>query len=140
MKLTVDRFGKEEWKQFSEKAHLVCFGAHKPAEWDRIDFALMVRSDEAPLGYVTCRETSADSVYWQFGGAFPSSRGTVLSWLSYNEFVNYCRGKYRSITTMIENVNTPMLRMAMKVGFLIIGSRAIGGRIYLEHLLEFSDA
>lgn len=135
--ITVARFTKEEWKIYSEQAHSICFGKHKPAEWDRIDFALMAIAQAHPLGYMTCREVDAETLYWQFGGAFPGTKGTASSFRAYEAFFNYCGERYKRVTTLIENDNTAMLRMAMKVGFRVIGTRTFKGQVLLEHLMEF---
>lgn len=137
--IEIDRLSPVEWKEFSERAHLITFGKHKPAEWDRIDFALVVRNDENLMGYVTCREIDAHTVYWQFGGAFPGTKSTSMSWIGYQAFVEYCKVRYKRISTLIENTNLVMLKMAMKVGYRIVGIRFFGGDILLEHLLEFSQ-
>lgn len=105
---------------------------------DRIDFALLAVTDSgSPAGYVTCRETDNETVYWQFGGAFPSIKGTVLSMRAYEDFINWTRERYSRVYTLIENTNSAMLRMAQKVGFSIIGIKNFKGQILLEHLMEF---
>lgn len=136
--IEVIKFSAHDWKQYSEDAHKIAFSAHKPREWDRIDFALLVVTDEQPMGYVTCREHDAHTLYWQFGGAFPGTKDTILSFRAYQAFIDFCKPRYHRIVTLIENKNTVMLKMAMKVGFNIVGIRTFKGDILLEHLLEFS--
>jgi RimJ/RimL family protein N-acetyltransferase len=131
-------YSREDWKAVSEAAHLVCFGERKEVSMDRIDFALVVGENDAPSGYVTCREHDAETLYWQFGGAFPGTRSTSLSWKGYQALVDWCKTRYKRITTLIENTNIVMLKMAMKVGFRIQGVRVFKGQILVEHLLEFS--
>jgi hypothetical protein len=138
--IEIKKLNKEQWNELSEKAHSICFNEHKPSEWDRIDFALVGDNFGIPMGYITCRETDAKTLYWQFGGAFPSSKETVWCFHTYQKFVDFCRSDYERITTLIENTNTVMLKMAMKVGFRIVGIRYFKGSVLLEHLLEFNDA
>lgn len=139
--MQVKRYEKEEWKKISESAHIICFSETRPIGFDRIDFALLVVTDgNVPAGYITCRETDSETVYWQFGGAFPSIKGTIMSFRAYEAFVEWTKSKYRRIYTLIENTNIAMLRMAQKVGFLIIGIKNFHGSIYLEHLLEHENA
>jgi L-amino acid N-acyltransferase YncA len=135
------RIDAQAWKEiYSENAHLIAFSKHKPATSERIDFALIVAKDALALGYVTCRELDAETVYWQFGGAFPSAKDTILSWQGYANMAEWCKvNGYKRITTLIENLNMPMLKMAMKVGFRVIGCRTFGGKVYLENLLEFAS-
>lgn len=136
--IQIDVIKPEHWQRMSEKAHLVCFDKHKPKEMDRIDFALLaVKDGEDLLGYLTCREMDSETLYWQFGGAFPGTKSTSVSFSVYKLFVVYSKQNYKRVTTLIENDNTVMLKMAMKVGFKIVGLRNYKGLILLEHLLEF---
>lgn len=137
MEIEVDCLPAKEWSHLSEKAHLIAFSESKPAEWDRIDFALVVRRGQEPMGYLTCREHDAHTIYWQFGGAFPGTRESSLTFSGYKAFVAWCEKRYKRVTTLIENDNVVMLKMAMKVGFRIMGIRNYRGHILLEHLLEF---
>lgn len=135
----VDVLLSPEWDKYAEKAHLICFNKLNPAEKQRIDFALVSRWGDRLMGYVTCREMDADTVYWQFGGAFPGTKDTALTFKGYTALIGHCKNKYKRITTLIENTNTPMLKMAMKAGFLIVGIRNYNASILLEHVLEFRD-
>ncbi len=134
--ITVEYFDKKAWELYSENAHKIAFQERKPASNDRIDFALMAIKEGTPMGYMTCRELEADTLYWQFGGAFPGTKGTTWSWWAYLAFVDWCREKYKRVTTIIENTNLPMLKMAMKVGFRINGTRFYAGSILVELVLE----
>jgi len=139
--MKIERIEPQIWSSLSENAHKIAFNTLKPASQDRISFALLAVNDaNIPLGYVTCREHDADTLYWQFGGAFPGTIGTTISFPTYCQFVEWCKPHYKRITTLIENTNTVMLKMAMKVGFRIIGVRFYKGSILLEHVLEFANA
>lgn len=139
--MRVERFEKEAWKKFAESAHLICFKENRPLGLDRIDFALFAITDGGvPAGYITCRETDSESLYWQFGGAFPSVKGTIMSYRAYEDFVNWTKARYKRAYTLIENTNSAMLRMAWSVGFLIVGIKNFKGQILLEHLMEFENA
>ena len=137
MTLSIDRFTRSEWAQWSEKAHLICFQERKPAEWDRIDFALVVKNEERLLGYVTCREIDHETLYWQFGGAFPGTKETALSYKVHLRLIEACKAHYKRIVFFVENTNTPMLKMALKSGFRIFGTRFHAGSVLVEHVLEF---
>lgn len=138
----VTRVDKQLWKDlYSENAHLIAFDKHKPSHMERIDFALIAGTKDVALGYVTVREFDSETIYWQYGGAFPGTRGTHMSWKGYKALSEWCKAfGYKRITTLIENQNTVMLKMAMQVGFRIIGCRTFGdpAKIYLEHLLELA--
>lgn len=130
-----------EWAQMSEDAHRIVFDRHKPATWDRIDYAILLIDDshDVAAGYITCREIDGETLYWQFGGAFPGTKGTIKSFQLYQFALNWCQGRYKRVTTLIENTNTVMLKMAMKVGFRVIGVRSFKGAILLEHLIDFEE-
>jgi hypothetical protein len=137
MKIIVDTFTRSEWALHSEQAHLICFGTHKPAAWDRFDFTLVARTEETLLGYVTCREHDKETLYWQFGGAFPTAKGTIASWRTVEAMIDWCKKKYRRVSFLVENDNAPMLKMALKLNARIIGTRTFKGGVLLEHLIEF---
>lgn len=128
---------KDEWSVCSAKAHLVSFGQGRPPEFERIDYALLAVRGETPLGYITCREHDGNTVYWQFGGSFPGTRGTVLTWKLYQAGIALARESYQRITTYISNENIPMLKLAMKAGFRVIGVRNFKRNILLELMLDF---
>lgn len=136
--MIVELVDAETWKkEFSEAAHKIAFKELKPASWDRIDYALLAIDGDVAAGYVTCRELDSESVYWQYGGAMPGTRDTIKSFRAYEAFVQWHKSRYKRVATYIENTNTVMLKMAMRVGFRITGVRNYQGSILLEHLLEF---
>lgn len=136
--MNVQVIQKDDWKELSEKAHLIVFNEAKDSSIDRIDFALATESpDGVLLNYVTCRELDKESLYWQYGGSFPSAKGTVLSYRAVKALLDYCKMHYKRVSFYVENTNSAMLKMAMKCGFLITGVRNYKGSILLEHLLEF---
>lgn len=136
--ISIIQLTPREWSQYSEAAHKIAFAEVKPACWDRIDFALLAVDDENPLGYMTCREHAEGVLYWQYGGAFPGTLGTLFSWRCYQAFIEHCGKKYKQIHTQIENTNAVMLKMAMKAGFRVMGVRNFKNSILLEHWLEFN--
>jgi hypothetical protein len=137
--MRVELFAPKDWRDFSENAHSIVFEKHKPASWDRIDHAMLVVRDEDPVGYITAREVDAETVYWQFGGMFPKYRDGVNTMKAYKLCIDLAALRYKRISTLIENTNTAMLRIAMHQGFRIIGVRAVGGSVLVEHLLEFKQ-
>ena len=133
----VKKITAREWSEMSEKAHLICFSENRPAGMDRIDFALLNVRGADLLSYCTVRELDKDSCYWQYGGAFPNTKGTPTSWRSYQMYADWCFSNgYQRISTYIENTNLPMIKIALKVGFKIIGTRTFKNQILVEFLLE----
>jgi len=135
--VVVERIPVDAWKPLSEKAHLICFNEHKPVSEERIDFALIAKKNHDLCGYITCRELDGRSLYWQYGGAFPGTKGSSLSFQSYKAFADWASTRYDRIATLVENTNIVMLKMAFKVGYRIVGIRNFKGHILCELLLEF---
>ena len=110
-------------------------------------FTLLFAFMFSPISFATVQEGTASNScppgeHWvqaHIQSAYVRSDGTPVSG-SNHAFVEWCKPRYKRITTLIENKNTVMLKMAMKVGFRVIGVRNFQGSILLEHLLEFSDA
>jgi len=137
MSVEVQKLSSEEWKKYSTQAHVICFNQERDPSMDRIDFCLLNIKDRMPMNYCTVRELDSESVYWQHGGAFPNSKGTVHAYQSYLRNAKWCFSNgYKRITTYIQNTNLSMLKIALKVGFLVIGTRTFKGDIMLELLLE----
>ena len=135
--IEVRKLSNEEWSKMAENAHLICFDEKRPSEMDRISYALLNVDGEKVLNYCTVRELDSESVYWQFGGAFPNSKGTVHSARSYARNIKWTFDQgYKRITTYVKNTNTNMFRIQLKCGFLPIGMRTVQGDIYIELLLE----
>lgn len=122
--------------KYSEKAHLSSFGEFRPKELERIDFALVATDGPEPKGFVTCKEMDSETLYWQYGGAFSGTQNTFAVAPCYFEMIKWCLDRYQRVTTRIENTNIAMLKLAFKVGFLVIGTRVFNNQIFLELLLE----
>lgn len=138
--IRIVQVSKHDWKQWSEQAHLVVFKEHKPVSLDRIDFTLVAEGEHSKLlGYITCREFDAKSIYWQYGGAFPGTRATSVSYEMYQKALKWCEQKYDRVMTLVENKNYPMLKMHLKAGFLIVGFRVHLGQGLVELTKEFED-
>jgi len=137
MTADVRRISKEEWaKYFCTEAHIVCFEQVRSPDMDRIDFALLSFDKGNPSGFVTCREFDSETLYWQYGGAFPNIAKGVAVWKNYSGFRDYSLANYKRIMTYIENTNIPMLKMALQAGFRVIGTKTFKGDILLELLNE----
>jgi len=137
--MNVVRIPKDAWDEISSKAHLVVFNEAKRAGVERIDFALMVESKaEIPMQYATCRELDGESLYLQYGGSFPGTKGTVASVRCLEAILEWIKESgYKRVSFLVENCNQAMLKMAMRCGFLIVGVRCFAGHILVEHAREF---
>lgn len=143
MTLSVKVLSPKNWFELSEKAHALVFDKHKPAERDRIDYALICEKKnnaiDAFVGYVTVKELDGESVYWQYGGAFPQCKNTLIAFKGFGLFLDWTAKKYKRVSLMVANTNVSMLKFAMKAGFRIVGLRVTKEAILLEHILEFKN-
>lgn len=130
---------KDDWATAAADAHLIVFEKVKKPEMDRIDFALVVESEhEIPLQYATCRELDAESLYLQYGGSFPGTKGSIKSHRCFEEILTWAREQgYKRVSFLVENTNLAMLKLALTTGFLITGVRNHDGSILLEHVKKF---
>jgi RimJ/RimL family protein N-acetyltransferase len=137
--MRVVRIPKESWHSLAEKAHLIVFNETKKPEMDRIDYALVVESDAGiPMQYATCREHDSESVYFQYGGSFPGTKGSPKSLRCMEKIMEWAEfAGYKRISFLVENTNEAMLKLALRCGFLITGIRNYKGRVLLEHIKEF---
>ncbi len=135
--MQVERLSAEQWAMLSEDAHKATFETHKPVATERVDFALICTEGRDLKGYLTAKEMDGETVYWQFGGAFPGTKGTHYTFKGYLAFVRWTKEHYKRIQTRIENTNTAMLHFAAKVGFVVVGVRCVQGSVMLELELEF---
>ncbi len=127
-----------EWKLCASDAHRAIFGEILPETQKRIDLALLATDSATDdvLAYVTCRELEPTTLYWSFGGVFPSAKGSVQAWFCFRHMLARCKELgYRQIFFLVANTNAGMLKFAAKAGFLIVGLRAIEGEVCLEHTL-----
>lgn len=133
------QFDAATWaKEWAELAHKISFDEKRPGDMNRIDFALLVINKEKnePAGFCTVRELDNESIYWQYGGAFPGTIGTVYVAPIYDALIDWCKKKYKRISTLVSNKNVPYLKLCMKYGFRIIGVRLFQGEVYVELLNE----
>lgn len=129
----------QEWSNYSEAAHLVVFEEYRPADMDRIDFALVAEVETVPYIYMTCREFDKETVYITSGGALPICKGTPKSWEGFKLMLDYLKDRYKYVTLLTLNDNFPMLKFALKAGFRTIGIRNFKGYVLLEQFLVFDN-
>lgn len=130
----------QEWADYSKEAHLLCFNEIKAVDMDRISFALLAVDEEKPVAYMTIQELDGMTAYLQHGGSFPETRGSANSWKAYVSMLKYLKEMgYVRGGTYIENTNKPMLKFAMKAGWLITGIRTFEGTVLLEHQIKFEE-
>lgn len=136
--MKIEKFSREEWAKYSADAHLAVFGKTRPAEWDRIDYALLyVCDDDLPGAYVTVRELSPKHVYWSFGGVFPWALKSIRTLRMIDALIAWQGQRSKSLITYVENDNFPMLKIFLSRKMKIVGTRCISGSVLVELVKEF---
>lgn len=132
--MRLEKYTKEEWATFSEKAHSVVFGKIKESERDRFDFVLLlVNSVDQPVGYTAFMELDSKSLYLQWAGVFPSYRSKGMALELFQECLKGVRDLYETIVCVIESENIAAIKTALDTGFRITGTRNYKGRVLVEH-------
>lgn len=135
--IEVVKLSREEWKLMAADAHVVCFNERIPKDFNNIDFAVITAENKTPQTYATVRVLDKESCYWQYAGAFPSSKGQGKSLDNMKRTMDYCFAQgFKRISFYVESDNTIMLHMALRNGFKIIGTRTFKGCILVEFLYE----
>lgn len=138
--MRVNKLTPEQWDVISADAHVAVFQELRPSLMNRIDYAMVVVNGPKICGFTTVRELDHESVYWQFGGILPDIRKSSFSIRSYFAIAEWSFGEgVKNISTIVENTNTVMLKMALRIGFVIIGTKTLGGKIYVDLHLKQED-
>lgn len=137
--MNIVRYTPEEWQSVAEAIHSEVFNEFRGKEINRIDYVLVVWNEMEPLGYMTLRESDSASVYIGYGGILPNARKNIRSYGGYLMLLAYLKNKYERATTLIENTNIEMLRLAFKVGFIVTGLKAFKEHIFLELTIEWGE-
>jgi hypothetical protein len=128
----IERISAERWKNLSGFAHEAVFGKKKDPLTERISYAWLVIQNDKPAAYITVLELDSDTVYWQFGGAFPWAWNSRTVTKSYDLALSAQEAISRCIATRIENNNFAMLKLALSRKFMPIGIRTYQGSVLLE--------
>lgn len=136
--MRVEQVGRPEWNKLSTNALYVSFGKEFPADFNRIDYALICCDDENIYSFATVIELNAEAVYMQHGGAMPNIQGTIQVKRCYNAVINWLKLRYKKISTRILNTNLAMLKLAMSEGLRVVGCDFSDGEIFLNLNLEVS--
>lgn len=137
MSFSVIIVDRKDWQNVGKDSHLAVFGSNITDAVDGVDFVLFfVSHDDVPLGYITCREEASDRVYLQYGGAYPSAKGSALPVQMHREACKILATKYKYLRTKIHNENTPMLKLALHNGFIVTGVSFWEGKLYCDMAKE----
>lgn len=134
MKLSLERINSDEWKKFSESAHMIAFREVRTNDHDRIDYALIVRNEKDICAYATLIEIDKKTVYMQHGGAMPNVEKSVNVIKCYFMIMNWLKEQYNYISTKVLNLNAPMIKLAMSAGLVITGVECVNNLIFLNFM------
>lgn len=137
MTITTARFNASNWESISKDAHTAIFGEVRPDTLNRHHFVVVVFGDKKIGGYFTCLEQDSETVYIQYGGVFPNFKESIYVLRGYAEMLKDLAVDFKRAWTRIENTNIPMLKMALKMGFVIMGTYFFNGKLFLELTKEF---
>lgn len=137
LKVRAEKIPREEWGVLEELSHTICFGESRPADMNRYHFVMAGFIGKELMGYTTCMEMDAETVYLQHGGAFPNYEKSLYVWQAYQALLNALEPEYKRVWTRIKNTNTVMLKLALKLGFLIKGIYQFKGDTFVELEIEF---
>jgi len=132
--INLNFYTKDEWQEYSKQFHALVFNNSDFSDIENIDFACVVFDKDTAIGFSTMRVLDKYHVYMQYGGTLDKSNYTNLK--GYLKLIEALKDNFLNITTLIENNNKSMIKLAMKAGFEIIGIRYKKGSIYLEHSIE----
>lgn len=134
----VKQVPKEAWRGISENAYAAAFGHHRDDATLRYDFALLVvdQKTDLPAGYTTATEESDEILRWKFGGGFAPVKGRTSALRALTAMVDWHRGRYKHVVTLIKNDNLPSLKIHMAAGFRIFGVHHFKDETFCELVLS----
>jgi hypothetical protein len=119
--VNIEKLTPESWSQIAEDAHLICYNEIRPNSMNTIDYALVVYDAEKIKMYATIIEMEKGVAHMQHGGALPGTKGTAVSFRAYKCIIMHLAKEYDATVCNVENTNTPMLQIALKMGFIPVG-------------------
>lgn len=128
---------KEHWALLARNSNIAVFGEQMDPKDERIDFTYVALEDDKMVGFVSCQERDADSLYIQYGGLVKPKQGQGFGSEGFPNLLAMIASEYQRVGLLVENTNMPMLKMALGAGFLVIGMRNFKGKVLLEMGKEF---
>ncbi len=127
----------DQWSQIEKSAVGASFGHWDEGMGAPLSYALlMVDAQNTPRGYVTAQLHGPRTVYWKFGAALFPTQGSIVVRNALLQLIDREKLMGRTkIHTFIENTNTRMLRMALSVGFRVVGVRLSESAVLVDHCL-----
>lgn len=135
--MDVVKYDKSQWDLVAEGIHQTIFKEVRPASLNRFDYALVVWDGSRPIGYITCRETDAESIYISYGGVMPEARKSDESKSGMLSLISYLKQHYKRANMLVENTNVFMLKKALNSGFYPVGVTNYCNSIFVDLRLEW---
>lgn len=120
VKLTAD-----EWNAISEETMRYAFNE---SGWDkdfnRVDYVVVAQDKESkrPFGFATIIEMDKQTAYIQSGGTFPHAQGSAIGGRGFLKIIDFLRHNYFHVQMRVRSTNFPMLKLALKAGFVTCGT------------------
>lgn len=140
--MEVVNIDRKTWlEKYSKNAYMSVFGRedHDLQEASLFDAALMVMDEESncPIIYTTIKQTTAKSVFIEFGGSFPDYRGTAKVKPAFEKLCAYLKEAGAEFVTLsTKNTNIAMNRLALSVGFIPSGMNFNKEGAFVDYVLS----
>ena len=98
------------------------------------DDILLVETDEGKaVAFVGVKNIDRNQAYLKYGEATKPMRGTALTGRALVKITEAMHSKYRYLYMIVKNTNAPMIRIAIKAGWLIHGyHQALNGEGFVD--------
>lgn len=136
--MNIEVVSPENWRRIGAQVHAQVFGEKISPQFDRLDYALICLDESrAVMGYLTAFEPDRDTILWQWGGVLPGARGTPGTVRGMEKLLAWSKERYCRVKFYTANQNVSMLRIALAVGFTIVGMKTGNrGQLFLELVKE----
>jgi hypothetical protein len=134
----VERLSKDEWMGEAIKCHTDLFSDEGLDESLNLNFAVVLKDENNVINhYLTVQEIDSETAHIPYGGSLAQWRNLGRGPEGFIMMLNELKRNYKRATFWTKFTNRPMIMLALKVGFQIIGTREAHGVPGLEFLIEF---
>jgi len=136
MKYQVLEVPQDVWNEkYAKNAHISVFEEGYNPDEHSCDFALLVSKDDTLISYSTIKNLTPENVCMEYGGSFPTHRGSTHVLQTFLVMLDYLKQKgKKEVYYVTTNENYPMLKFGLFAGFKITGmTLSKKGKLLLEH-------
>lgn len=110
-------------EKFLADLHKSIFDHALPGGYFRFDICMIAKNDNGDLvSYALARELNSNTVELAWGGTSKEFRG-ISSKMAMEKFTEKCLEVYDSVVFQTWNKNDKMIRLGLRFGFIIVGTR-----------------